>query len=528
MLTEIKFIIQFIKKQVMIQIENLSLRSNFLYQVFICILCLSSIGIEAYAQPWTQLGQDIVGEADGDVFGSAVAINSDGNIIAVGAPANDGSGNTYAGQVVAYFWNGSSWAQMGNQINGSHFIERFGYAVSLDSVGNTLATTALGSSQPGIGHGRIYSWNGSDWTQKGNDIVGESIDDNNGQSVSLSADGNIVAIGANHNNDNGQYSGHVRVHSWDGTTWVQKGNDIDGEAIDDNSGKSVSLSSDGNTVAIGAQRNDGIGGDNVGHVRVYAWGGFDWVQKGIDIDGEENLDLSGFSVSIDALGNTLAIGAPGNNWTGDPILGNCGHLRIYSWNGSAWVQKGIDIDGFPDDQLGWTVSISSDGNTVTGGAQGNGDNFFNYKGYAKVYTWNGSVWAQTGTKIDQYSFGVTSINLSSNGNTLVLGIPVNIPTPVSSYAGMARAYQFDTTLGITNQNSNNTIVVFPNPTNGKFNVNGITGQLKIYNVLGELIYSQSKLEKETFIDISNQPNGLFFLNIIEYDRSTSVKVLIQK
>ena len=52
--------------------------------------------------------------------------------------------------------------------------------------------------------------------------------------------------------------------------WTQMGADIDGEASVDWSGFSVSLSSDGHTVAIGAVRNDGNGFDS-GHVRIFQW-----------------------------------------------------------------------------------------------------------------------------------------------------------------------------------------------------------------------------------------------------------------
>ena len=51
--------------------------------------------------------------------------------------------------------------------------------------------------------------------------------------------------------------GHVRVYGWNGSAWVQKGADIDGEDFSDMSGVSVSLSSDGTIVAIGALYNDG-------------------------------------------------------------------------------------------------------------------------------------------------------------------------------------------------------------------------------------------------------------------------------
>ena len=117
--------------------------------------------------------------------------------------------------------------------------------------------------------------------------VMEKADDASGYSVSLSANGNIVAIGAVNNDANGNNNGHVRVYSWNGSTWDQVGNDIDGEmgGNGDFFGFSVSLSDDGNIVAIGGPKNDGTDTD-AGHVRVYSWNGCVWSQLGSDIDGE--------------------------------------------------------------------------------------------------------------------------------------------------------------------------------------------------------------------------------------------------
>ena len=60
---------------------------------------------------------------------------------------------------------------------------------------------------------RVFSLDddGSSWKQIGHDIDGESVGDNSGFSVSLSADGRSVAIGSIANDDNGDRSGHVRV-----------------------------------------------------------------------------------------------------------------------------------------------------------------------------------------------------------------------------------------------------------------------------------------------------------------------------
>ena len=81
------------------------------------------------------------------------------------------------------------------------------------------------------------------------------------------------------NDSNGNNSGHVRVYDYNGSAWAQVGGDIDGEAADDQSGYSVSLSSDGTRVAIGALANDGNGSDS-GHVRVYEYSGSAWAQLG--------------------------------------------------------------------------------------------------------------------------------------------------------------------------------------------------------------------------------------------------------
>ncbi|MEZ4914978.1 MAG: FG-GAP repeat protein [Chitinophagales bacterium] len=174
-----------------------------------------------------------------------------------------------------------------------------------------LFTTA----QHNTGSVRVYDWDGAAWVQVGTDIDGKAEFDNSGWSVALSSNGNRLAIGAPPNDDNGQDSGHVRVYDWDGSTWIQVGTDIAGEAAGDHSGWSVSLSADGSRLAIGARNNDGNGAD-AGQVRVYIWNGSTWVQIGADIDGEATGDWSGYAVALSAAGSRVAIGAKFNDGNG--------------------------------------------------------------------------------------------------------------------------------------------------------------------------------------------------------------------
>jgi hypothetical protein len=77
--------------------------------------------------------------------------------------------------------------------------------------------------------------NGQTWLQRHSNIDGEEIDDNSGYSVALSSDGRTLAVGAWLNGGNGTSSGHVRVFRDTGTAWLQLGDDIDGEAAGDES-----------------------------------------------------------------------------------------------------------------------------------------------------------------------------------------------------------------------------------------------------------------------------------------------------
>ncbi|MGY8750636.1 MAG: hypothetical protein ACKVKJ_01225, partial [Fidelibacterota bacterium] len=61
--------------------------------------------------------------------------------------------------------------------------------------------------------------------------------------------------------------------------------DIDGAAADDYSGYGLSISDDGNRIAIGSEANDD-GGTNAGSVRIYDYNASGWVQVGSDIIGE--------------------------------------------------------------------------------------------------------------------------------------------------------------------------------------------------------------------------------------------------
>jgi len=323
---------------------------------------------------WTQMGIDIDGESTNDWSGDAASLSADGSRVAIGAKSNQGGGE-YTGQVRVYQWSGSSWNQMGGDIDGATY-DAFGHSVSMSSDGNRVAATSSEGGASGYGYVKVFQWSGSNWTQLGTTIEGKATSDRL-QSVSLSEYGNHVALGAwGHSGRRGQ----ARVYQWSGEAWTQLGGDIDGEASQDEFGISVSLSTDGSRLAVGGWKNDDSGA-NAGHMRVFEWTGAAWTQLGTDIDGDTSDSFFGGSVSLSYNGNRLAVSAVSKTGSGDYT----GLVRIYQWSGSAWTQLGTDIDGeATNDAFGYKVELSSNGNRLAASADQNDGNG-PQSGHARVY-----------------------------------------------------------------------------------------------------------------------------------------------
>jgi hypothetical protein len=169
---------------------------------------------------WDKLGPDINGEAAGDYSGYSVAMSADGSRIIIGAPRNDGAGDD-SGHARVYEWDqvNSGWVQLGDDIDGEAADDLSGWSVAMSEDGSRIIIGAPFNDGNGedSGHGRVYEWNGSAWAQLGDDIDGEAgntggAGDQSGYSVAMSADGSRFIIGAPYNDGNGIFSGHARVY----------------------------------------------------------------------------------------------------------------------------------------------------------------------------------------------------------------------------------------------------------------------------------------------------------------------------
>lgn len=163
-------------------------------------------------------GSNLSGVAVGDLFGTSIASNANGTRIVVGAPG----GNSNRGYVGVYSFNGGLWSQLGGYINGSTAGDRFGTVVAMNSAGSTIV---VGTSSNSVGYARAYSFDGSSWTQLGQELSGTNPGDNFGVTVSTNLLGNIITVGAsNALYDGVNRGGQVSVYKYNTSTWTLTAN----------------------------------------------------------------------------------------------------------------------------------------------------------------------------------------------------------------------------------------------------------------------------------------------------------------
>jgi hypothetical protein len=209
---------------------------------------------------------------------------------------------------------------------------------------------------------RVFEQQNNTWVQKGSDINGDGVVIKFGQSVSLSADGNFIAIGQSGDpfQNNPEDTGRVKVYQYVGNQWQQVGNTIKSFIGKDEFGYTVSLSSQGNIVAIGTYGK--------GEVLVFELINGVWSQIGSSIFGNTQGDAFGFSLSLSADGSTLAAGARHLTLNNDQP----GSAYVFKNEGGNWTIVGEPIVGVAAaDQAGFSVALTADGSRVVVASTGN-------------------------------------------------------------------------------------------------------------------------------------------------------------
>ena len=335
---------------------------------------------------WIQMGSSLYGDMSpqaGEKFGWAIDLNDSGLRLVVGSPFFNDGVTLIPGATKVFDYNGTDWVQIGSTIEGENNQDLSGWSVATNSDGSRIITGSVGNSDNGTGSGqaRIYEYNGTDWAQIGNDIEGETEHLAGGSGVEINSTGDIVAVGFTENNDpaNPPGKGIVRVFELIGSVWQQIGNDLLGDVEGGGSGSEVSLNTLGNRIALGARFHSGAEPFS-GQVKVFELQSGSWVQVGSDLEGEM-AEALGTSVDLNADGTILAAGGRANN----PIDLQRGIVRVFKYINNDWEQYDDPIYGVADeDKSGRSVGINGLGNIVVMGAPFNDDNGSN-SGHARAF-----------------------------------------------------------------------------------------------------------------------------------------------
>ena len=333
-----------------------------------------------------------------------------------------------------------------------------GIDLEMNKDGGVLVCSAVGGA--GVTNIYSYSWSNGSWSEWSSENAPFpsqiSSQGNYGQVISLSDDGNVLAISAPVGSGSGS-AGNVWAFSRNGNSWEHKNNTsnnggslnnpgMTGTTGGDYFGSSLSVDGDGDRIAVGAQ----FGNDNAGHIRVFEWTYLpsvdrsQWNQIGADMIGSNFSPGAGLgsSVALSNDGNTLIGGASDRNYA-----------NVYSYDGSSWTLEAT-FSGQSSDCFGASVDIDSDGDTVIVSA--NGCDNQNKRGYVNVYRKTNGSWSQLGSSIlgeyDDDGSGFKAdefgheVSISDNGN--IIGIsalknPGALDT-TSQYqsAGHVRVFQY--------------------------------------------------------------------------------------
>ena len=365
------------------------------------------------------------GKNDDLYFGKTISITGNGAILAVGFEKINGDGG------VRFFRNSeignvdADWIEVAELIDSGN--KDFASSLHISRSGNTVVVGNPNRFESGIsgsGSVKIYylrNLNNLDSSslelvQVGNTITSGVLNGSAGHSVSLSDDGQTLAVGSPGINSG---IGRTSIYRYKANPgyWQNIGN-IDGSNTLEGFGKSVSLSRGGSIVAIGSP-NYKIGDINLGRISCYSFieGSTrfegEWKHITGDIIGEEDGDMVGISVSLINNHETT-------NTSGDVniIAFNKGSsIGVARFNNKPLAHKvgssqqlDIDILGENSDNFGYDVSISDDGMIMAIAA----------RRYVSIYQWdlNSKRFLEYGVISTDYN--IYSMCLSGDGNILAV------------------------------------------------------------------------------------------------------------
>jgi hypothetical protein len=215
-----------------------------------------------------------------------------------------------SGTVQIFEWNGTSWNKIGYTLTSISKADGFGLAVAINYEGDQIIVGAPYASNGGVngGEAKVYTFENGQWKQKGQILKGKAVG-GFGEDVDITGTGSRIIIGSNQKVNNMTFAGGVRVYDYEGSEWKQLGDTILGTMPFQRLGQQVEISADGNIISFG---NSGVNGAT-GQIKTYKLVNQNWKPIGNPIIGIDSFDRLGYDSKLSSDGKTIIVGAVVNS-----------------------------------------------------------------------------------------------------------------------------------------------------------------------------------------------------------------------
>ncbi len=376
---------------------------------------------------YSQLGQTLTGNAGNDRIFSTMGMSSDG-LKLVSANQLDPTTDS-RGTIQAYSFNGNTWVTYGSLIEAQRSqVGESAYSSIADMTddGTRIFVGWKPNPSPNTrGFAQVYDFVNGDWSQVGDNILGDNTDDQATRIGVISGDGTTIAHMGGYTNTASTRYCQVRRYQSSTNTWNQIGSNIAVGLTNKNADKTdcLAISQNGNIVAIGSNKD---GTSSQGAVRIYQYNSStnSWSQLGSTLLGENANDEFGISLSMSDDGTVIIVGS----WKADDTGGNDGNARVFEYSNNSWTQVGNNIIPNTSDNdpvyFGNTVRVSGNGKFfAVSGYQSKNPAGQNQSGETRVYIREGNTFTQIINTIygDHGDFFGSQIFLNTDGTILAVG-----------------------------------------------------------------------------------------------------------
>ncbi len=284
---------------------------------------------------WVSISEDLVIDVPGPnhLLGFEVSLSGDGNRLGIGIPSPDFE----PGSARVYSYDGTAWAQLGSDMQCIACGNWFGSNVALSSDGNRFVVSAFYNPMDDDNRGmvQVYTLNDNDWEQLGSTLMG-TMDEQLGRDLAISSDGQRIAMASGGAIIDDQQTGGITVVDWVNNEWDAAGTPLQGES-GSGFGWTIGLSGDGQRLLAGVPFISATG-NNQGQTEVFTFENEEWVALGNAIPGEATGDFSGYAVALSSNGERVAIGAQRNTDAGF----DAGHVRVFDLSNTSVATLGLN------------------------------------------------------------------------------------------------------------------------------------------------------------------------------------------